>query len=476
MKKRMQVITANVSGPVRHDTMEGRDYLVAPMVMLTEGVHEGSNGPLLYTKEELGKTPGVWNYKPVVVYHPKRNGVAIAAASDPETLTNHKVGVIMNTKAGTVKVKEKDVPALRAEAWLESDRMDAVDSRVSDAIENNKMMELSTGLYTNNEDAEEGAEWNGEAYDAIARDFKPDHLALLPDLKGACSIEDGAGLLQLNELSHGDIRSLLNSALRVGKENAWIEDVFDGYFVYEDSGSFYKQNYSDADNDVEILGTPVEVFKVIEYRTAGGVVVSNVKGKAMKKRKIVEALIANKATQFGDDDEDALIELPKEVLEKMTPVVNEESPETPAETPAETPEETPAEETPAEETPAAPVENKENKEPKTVEQYISEAPAEIQCMLQNGLNSYQNDKARLIKAITANKRNKFTAEQLQAKDVGELQAIAALASSAEPVAPLPLGRNYSGQAEVVDNTEDEEEPMETPTLNYEKEKEKKKTG
>lgn len=467
MLKRMQVITANISGPVRHDTMEGRDFLVAPMVMLTEGVHEGSNGPLLYTKEELGETPGVWNHKPVVVYHPKLNGVGISAC-DPVVLTNHKVGVIMNTEFKDGK--------LRAEAWLEPDRMEAVDPRVSEAIEKNKIMELSTGLYTENEDTQ--GDFNGEDYIAIARNFKPDHLALLPDLKGACSIEDGAGLLQLNELSHGDIRSLLNSALRVGKENAWIEDVFDGYFVYEDVGKFYKQKYSEDDSEVELLGTPVEVFKVTEYRTTSGAVVSNLKGtNIMKKRKIVEALIANEATQWDEDDTDALMALEKDVLEKMAPVVNEETKEKEehqevvANAAKKGAAGVEATETTAEETPT---ENKEQKA-QTVEEYIKDAPAEMRGMLQNGLDSYQNDKDRLIKAITANKRNKFTEEQLQAKDVSELQNLAALATNVEQPAPKPLGHNYIGQGDPVQNTEeDEEEPMEDVTMNFEEEKEKQK--
>ena len=62
-------VTANISGKVRYDEMEGRPFLVAPMIMLTEGVHNGSRGPLFYPKEELKKVPAVWNHKPIVVYH-----------------------------------------------------------------------------------------------------------------------------------------------------------------------------------------------------------------------------------------------------------------------------------------------------------------------------------------------------------------------------------------------------------------------
>jgi len=185
----LQNITVNFSSAVRHDTMEGRDYLVAPMVMLTEGVHKGSNGWLYYPKDELSKTPESWNHKPVVVYHPTMNGMGVSAC-DPDIITSRKVGVIMNTRY------DKETGKLRAEAWLEKDRIEMVDKRISKSLENNDLMELSTGLFTDNESVD--GEFNGKQYDTIARNYRPDHLALLPDKKGACSIEDGAGLLQLN--------------------------------------------------------------------------------------------------------------------------------------------------------------------------------------------------------------------------------------------------------------------------------------
>jgi hypothetical protein len=39
-------LTVNLKSIIRNDTMEGKEFLVAPMIMLVEGVHNGSNGPL----------------------------------------------------------------------------------------------------------------------------------------------------------------------------------------------------------------------------------------------------------------------------------------------------------------------------------------------------------------------------------------------------------------------------------------------
>ena len=183
-KNSFQQITVNFTPSVRHDTMEGRPYLVVPMVMLTEGVHTGSNGAIFYPAEELAKTSQVWNHKPIVVYHPQFQGKAVSAC-DPDILTNRKVGVVMNTSFSDGKLK--------AEAWLEEERLKAVDVRVLEALEQGTPMELSTGLFSANTYTD--GEWEGEAYEAVARGYGPDHLALLPDKVGACSLADGAGLM-----------------------------------------------------------------------------------------------------------------------------------------------------------------------------------------------------------------------------------------------------------------------------------------
>lgn len=170
---------------IRNATMEGRNYVVVPMVMLTEGVHRGSNGAMLYPAEELSKTPVVWNMKPLVVNHPEANGVGLSA-TDPEVAESYKVGLIMNTRFEDGKLK--------AEAWVEEERADKVDDRIMEAIRNEEMMELSTGVFV---DADgDAGEWNGEPYDCIARNYRPDHLAILPDKRGACSIADGAGFIR----------------------------------------------------------------------------------------------------------------------------------------------------------------------------------------------------------------------------------------------------------------------------------------
>ena len=98
---------------VRHNTLGGQDHLVVPCVMMTVGVHQGSEGPLLYPEDELSKTPAIWNSRPVVVYHPQMNGAGISAC-DPVVFDKQRIGQLFNTRW--------DDGALKTECWLEEEK------------------------------------------------------------------------------------------------------------------------------------------------------------------------------------------------------------------------------------------------------------------------------------------------------------------------------------------------------------------
>lgn len=203
-----QFVVANSLPMVRYEMLEGRQHMVVPMVMITEGVHAGSNGPLYYPKDELQKGAAVlnWNHKPVVVYHPTKNGESISAC-ESTVLTKRKVGVILNTTYESGKGREPG--RLKAEAWLETNKLKQVDERVLKAVMNKEMMEVSTGVFTDNEQTP--GQWRGEDYHSIARNYRADHLAILPDQKGSCSIADGAGLLRNSD--GGEQSSVVDSAI-----------------------------------------------------------------------------------------------------------------------------------------------------------------------------------------------------------------------------------------------------------------------
>jgi hypothetical protein len=466
----MEFITTNLTGMVRNDTMEGRKYLVVPMIMMVEGVLNGSNGPLYYPASELAKVPQVWNHKPVVVYHPTMNGKALSAC-DPDIISTQKIGVIMNTTF--------DGHRLRAEAWLEEDRIVAVDNRVLDAVLNNMMMEVSTGLFTENEDV--AGEFNGKPYVAIARNYRPDHLAILPDQIGACSIADGAGLLRVNaahlhldvekalqylgvaqnEMSHGEINHMLRMALDPNMDKSiWVEDVFDDWFVYEKEGKFYKQEYVvEKEEDVRLVGVPVEVEKKIVYQDLSGNVITNVREEnLMDKDKFVGELIKNSA--WTEEDRKFLLGLNEDQLQKMAPTENEddEGGEKGLEVAPKAVEPAKAEVAPA--TNTAPVTNTAM----TPEQFLASAPMDIREVLNDAMATHAIKKGQLIEKITANVKNVFTKDQLANMSVNELVAIAALAET-EPEKTGPAA-NYFGMAPIGNVGGKVQEPLLAPTMNF----------
>ncbi len=437
-----QRVTVNFDRPnVRREQMEGKDWIVVPVVILTEGVHAGSNGPLYYPPDELEKSIPAWDSKPVVVYHPVRNGQPVSAAN-PETFTKRKIGILMGTKY--------EGSRLKSEAWLDEEKTREVDNRVLDAINALQVMEVSTGLFPD-VDPESGV-WNDEVYSGIARNHRPDHLAVLPDLVGACSVADGAGLM-VNASSVANFRSkksltdiqrqvdaLLNpptTDTAMGKYR-WIEDHFDGFVIYGDNEKLFEQEYEvkkgeAGETEVELKGAPQEVFRVTEYRSADGKLIANIgKEKYVAKEKDVQALIKNEKSPWTEEDKEFLMGMTDEQLQKASLAANAEDDKEPEEE-EETEEE--RKEREAKEAAAKkkkeeeeePTENKAPQKPLTMQEYVENAPAEYRDVLVHGVKTHNAQKQALIAAILANEANKFTKEHLAGKGMEELEAIAALA-------------------------------------------------
>lgn len=196
----LQNLTFNLGGRIRYESLEGRDHIVVPTVMIVEGVLEGNSGPLMYPAAELAAAPQVWNHKPIVIGHPSEGTACL-----PHVLNNRKVGIILNT--------HWDAPKLRTEAWIDVKRCDGLDKSIIDKLQKLQKIEVSTGLYTENE-LSPGV-WKGRKYAAIARNYRPDHLAILTNQVGACSIADGAGMLQLNSEDGTLSRRQINEALQL---------------------------------------------------------------------------------------------------------------------------------------------------------------------------------------------------------------------------------------------------------------------
>lgn len=193
-------LVENGTGPARAAKLHGKDFLVVPMTLVVPGVLEGSQGPLYYPADELSFHPEIWNSMPLVGYHPMR-GATPASARDPEVLDRQGLGYTFNARFDD---------ALRADGWFDLELTSRFDRglpgrhQILPRLRRGERIELSTGLYYDPESAPAGAVFNGRPYHAVARKYRPDHVAVLPDAVGACSIRDGCGVLVNHKVLPGD--------------------------------------------------------------------------------------------------------------------------------------------------------------------------------------------------------------------------------------------------------------------------------
>ena len=167
---------------IRNETLDGREYIVAPVVMMKTGVHHGSAGPIFHDIAELGAIPESWNGIPVTIGHPQDGDRNISANSPDQH--EKSVGKIFNTHV--------DGDKLRAEAWLDVQKLTATSPEALEYITQKKQLDVSVGVFT--EDLVMAGTYGDEKYEAVARAYRPDHLALLPGEQGACSWQDGCGI------------------------------------------------------------------------------------------------------------------------------------------------------------------------------------------------------------------------------------------------------------------------------------------
>lgn len=201
----LQQLTANLDlGKVRRTNFRGRSYLVAPVTMIVPGVLAGSNGPVYYSQNETAKNPLSWDFMPITVPHPMKDGKPVSAR-DSVILNEIQVGFVLNSSFTS---------KLGAEAWFDEEDTKRVDIRVYNKLEKGEPIETSTGLFLDLRPLV--GNHNGKEYAYEAYNFRPDHLAVLPDAIGACSLKDGCGIL-VNESTEkeaqgwlGKVNSILN--------------------------------------------------------------------------------------------------------------------------------------------------------------------------------------------------------------------------------------------------------------------------
>lgn len=348
-------IACNLAGGIRREVLNGRLYVVAPATILVAGVLNGSDGPGYYPPEKVVDQPAAWNHVPVTLYHPVANDGSKVSAGTPGVLDKQGCGFLLNSSAKNGKLK--------TEVWLDVELADRLDRRLVSALETGKPMEVSTGVFLSKQQAPEGSTHNGVVYEWVVTGMQPDHLAILPDGKGACSLRDGCGLLVNEgpwkdvakllqagafagavttnaEPSHRDVRRALGKLIREkhGQSLAasiglqmdeaplpFVEDVFDKNVIFSLGDKLFTLGYSKDLGSGKIAlsdDAPIEVRRMTTYEPVTNAAESpkhqppKSRGQPMDREAIINHLVAN-CDCWEESDRETLNAMPDAKLEQL---------------------------------------------------------------------------------------------------------------------------------------------------------------
>lgn len=174
---------------IRRETLDGTEYVVAPTTLLKPMYLNvpGSwsvNEAYLPEREAKESIPS-WNGTPLTLNHPTQNGAGTTANS-PEMHAKTAIGRVFNA--------QWENNELKAEAWFNVDKIRGMGGMAENALENvleGQAVNVSTGYRASKLPS---GEYDGETHSAVQGNLKPDHLAVLPNQQGKCSVDGGCGV------------------------------------------------------------------------------------------------------------------------------------------------------------------------------------------------------------------------------------------------------------------------------------------
>lgn len=455
----MEKIILNLRGAYTAEVreIEGNRQLIVPVTMMVEGVHNGSGGPLFYPLEELANSSTTWENTPVVINHPEDENGNPLSASDNRVVENEIIGRVRNPYMDNNK--------LRAEVWIDEKLLKSLSQSTYNYIIDGRPMDVSIGVQAENDTVQ--GDWNNEHYEGIARNYTPDHLALLPEAVGACSWDDGCGLrinkrviknkmdekVKIDErevaLTLGGQTILLSNSTElfdnvigyreIGQQIQsqldsmdtattynFLEEVFEDSFIYRvrstqnNQSDYYKRGYQVENEQVAINDEATRVQRKVNFEpiqnSSGTMKRTNNKNDVKLKRKKtmneksspckVNALINHKSTQFTEDDREWLANLEDGQLDKLMP--NEvEAPAPVVQNSEEVTEEQ-----------IRKILNKEGDAFRFIDNFMPEG---LRDQMKNGVTMYQDKRRSLVSEIVAN--SEFQEENLSSWNINDLEKL-----------------------------------------------------
>lgn len=431
---------------IRDEKLFGKEYTVVNVVAMVEGVRFGQNqqDPELGLASEFGNNPISWANRPITLNHPKEDDTYVSANS-PKILESYCFGFTMNPVVEDSKLK--------LEAWIDKDRVQELGGdfqEVYDRIidqESEEVVEISVGFFSDVE-AQKG-KFKGQAYSGIWRNIRPDHLAILPFQKGACSVEDGCGIPRINEendmADKPEIKVDSEEAIETVECNCEAECTCEG----KEPKALKKSSKTSVPkvNSTKSLNTQKAEDAIEAHqsnRALNKVLVDQQIDPSLLSSDVMKLLSKAAKDEFGPytyvygytndymifeqlNTEDYVYEMfkinvniendsvefmgEKQKVMLMTRIVEQSE----------------AKPTVLKE---RKMENNPKSEPKvlTAEEYINQAPEGLREVLDKAFKTHEGSKAEAVTAILALESNKFTEDYLKTKTLEELDGILAIAN------------------------------------------------
>lgn len=485
--QRLTVQTA-LTAPTSLLTVHECDYVVAPGVLIVEGVLNGGLIPA------SALVPEDWDYIPITLTHPRDEQGQPISAMDADVLAKYSVGHLAQCRLGTGTRGTQTVQSLRAHLYLDQARIAAMGGHAAATlarIQAQEPCEVSTGFFSTALPAL--GQFAGTAYTEIHQSLTPDHLALLPDEEGACSWSNGGcGVPRLHEAeatcacddpeacacgqgatvpatalprlqrfwslmqrffhedhaalvteapvqieqTDSDIREALQGCLMREVQSheypIWIDTINaqDQYFTYHKGGQLYRRYWNIQDGLVTLMEGEEPVQRTTDYVPIPETMTEE-EPVAGPPNNIIKShanwLIANGAqTGWSEEQRHRL-----EAMDEATLIVLRSLPRQAAPRASET---------------------------LTVEDALAALPPELRESHMASHRDYERRKVVLVTQVLAHKHNPYTEAELKTKNVEFLTSLLAMAGQ-ETEEPASYGGRRMPQMRVVIDEDDQPPPL-----------------
>ncbi len=170
---------------------------IGSAVLMTEGIRCGSDGCKFYAGHILQQFAREFEGVPATLNHPMVNGSYVSVNEKPDAI----IGTVKNTRYDPI------IKGVRAEIHVPANH-----PKIKEIM---KIKEISIGVFA--DEVYRPGTWKGRQYDVCPISLEADHVALLPNERGACSYDrDGCGLransanAQIRQILADEIANFIN--------------------------------------------------------------------------------------------------------------------------------------------------------------------------------------------------------------------------------------------------------------------------